>query len=251
MEESKKLNLSYLIFASVLALGFVIGALIMSGTWKKVASSSVTISVTGSASKQIKSDLGIFSASFSSEAPSQTEAYAKLRQTNLRVKEYLINFGFPEDKIVFSSVSSGSMIGNPFGFGTTETKPGKTKTYTLSQEVTIESPDVDKIDKLSRTFSELITQGIDLSADPVEFLYTKLGDLKIEMIGLASQDAKVRAEQIAGATGNKVGDVRSSKTGVIQINAKNSTEISDYGINDTHSLEKTITAVVNVTFAIE
>ena len=71
------------------------------------------------------------------------------------------------------------------------------------------------------------------------------------MIGLASEDAKLRAEQIAKSTGNKVGEVRSSKTVVMQINAKNSTEVSDYGINDVSSLEKTITAVVSVTFSIQ
>ena len=73
---------SYIIFAIILSLGFIIGAMIMSGTWKKVASSNVTIAVTGSASKQIKSDLGIWSGSFSADAPSMKEAYAKLQETN-------------------------------------------------------------------------------------------------------------------------------------------------------------------------
>jgi uncharacterized protein len=71
------------------------------------------------------------------------------------------------------------------------------------------------------------------------------------MIGLASKDAKVRAEQIASSTGDNIGDVRSSKMGVIQINAKNSTDVSDYGNNDTSSLIKTITAVVSISFAID
>jgi hypothetical protein len=99
--------------------------------------------------------------------------------------------------------------------------------------------------------TELINQGIAINSQAPKFLYTKLSDLKIEMIGLASQDAKTRAEQIAKATGNSIGDVRSSRTGVMQVNAKNSTEVSDYGINDTSSLEKTITAVVNVSFSID
>jgi hypothetical protein len=71
------------------------------------------------------------------------------------------------------------------------------------------------------------------------------------MIGLATQDAKSRAEQIAQTTGNKIGEVRSSKTGVMQINAKNDSQVSDYGINDNSSLEKTITSVVNISFSIE
>ena len=71
------------------------------------------------------------------------------------------------------------------------------------------------------------------------------------MIGLATQDAKNRAEQIAKSTGNKVGEVRSSKTGVMQLNAKNDQQVTDYGMNDNTSLEKTITSVVNISFSIE
>jgi len=229
----------------------------MSGTWKKVASSNVTIAVTGSASKQIKSDLGIWEGIFSAEAPTMQGAYAKLGETKQRVKEYLVNFGFPEDKLVFSSITTSNLYENKsgnkyddYGLGNS-TSSEKIRGYRLAQEVSVESVDVEKIGSLSRRVTELINQGIDINSGSPIFLYTKLGDLKVEMIGLASQDAETRAEQIAKATGNSVGDVRSSKTGVIQVNAKNSTEVSDYGINDTRSLEKTITAVVNVTFAIE
>ena len=136
-------------------------------------------------------------------------------------------------------------------YGSGDVASGKIIGYNLSQSVTVESQDVEKIDKLSRMITELINQGIAINSQAPKFLYTKLSDLKIEMIGLASQDAKTRAEQIAKATGNSIGDVRSSRTGVMQVNAKNSTEVSDYGINDTSSLEKTITAVVNVSFSID
>ena len=256
MENTQKFNNNYVVFAVILALGFVIGAMIMSGTWKKVASSNVNITVTGSASKQIKSDLGIWEGSFSNEAPTLQEAYAKLKETNTKVKNYLVSFGFPEDKIVFSSINTNTQYegkkSNPYDIygGGMNNQSGKITGYSLSQGVSIESPDVDKINLLSRTVTELINQGITINSQSPKFMYTKLGDLKIEMIGLASQDAKTRAEQIAKATGNSVGDVRSSKTGVMQVNAKNSTEVSDYGMNDMSSLEKTITAVVNVSFSI-
>lgn len=245
---------NYLSFAVILAIGFIVGAFIISGTWRKVASSNVTIAVTGSASKQIKSDLGIWEGSFFNESPSMTDAYAKLQETNKKVKNYLVSNGFPEDKIVFSSINTTEQHEQKSrgeGFMGDSYSTGKVIGYRLSQDVTVESPEVEKIDKLSRTVTELINQGISINSSPPRFLYTKLSDLKIEMIGLAAQDAKTRAEQIAKATGNKVGDVRSSKTGVIQINAKNSTEVSDYGVNDVSSLEKTITAVVNVSFSLD
>jgi len=251
--ESQSRN-NYLPFAVILAIGFIIAAFIISGTWRKVASSNITIAVTGSASKEIKSDLGIWDGSFSNESPSMTDAYAKLLETNSKVKNYLVSFGFPEEKIVFSSINTTELYeqksrGEMYMGESYST--GKVIGYRLTQNVMVESQEVEMIDRLSRTVTELINQGISINSNPPRFLYTKLSDLKIEMIGLAAQDAKTRAEQIAKATGNSVGDVRSSKTGVIQINAKNSTEVSDYGVNDVSSLEKTITAVVNVSFSLD
>ncbi|MBM4159084.1 MAG: SIMPL domain-containing protein [Ignavibacteria bacterium] len=247
--------------AFILAIGFIIAALIISGTWRKVAKGNVTISVTGSASKNIKSDLAIWDGTFYNESSSLTEAYTKLQESNKTVKNYLLSKGFADEQIKYSSITTTNLYESKSGTtptydyysssGPKSQSSGKIIGYRLSQQVSIESNDVDKIDKLSREATELINQGIAINSDPPRFMYTKIAELKIEMIGLATQDAKLRAEQIANSTDNKVGEVRSSRTGVFQINSKNSTEVSDYGINDVSSLEKTVTAVVNVSFSIE
>jgi uncharacterized protein len=244
MEEKK---FSYLSFAVILAVGLIIASLVISNTWRKVSRGNVTITVTGSSQKDIKSDLAIWSGSFSVDSKSLTEAYAKIKEHNTIVKNYLKSKGIAEDKIKFNPVNSITQYARDVRGNATTDITG----YTISQTVTVESNDVDMIDRLAGEASDLINQGVQFHSDPPEFLYTKLADLKIEMIGLASQDAKTRAEQIAKSTGNSVGEVRSSKTGVIQINAKNSTDVSDYGVNDTSSLEKTIRAVVSISFSID
>lgn len=245
MENQSKV--SYTAFAVILAIGLIIAALLISGTWRKVARGSVSISVTGSATKPIRSDLGVWNGTFSVDALTLKDAYSKLKSNYDIVNSYLLNKGFESGKIKFSAINTVTLYAtNDKGYKTEQVTG-----YRLSQTVSVESQDVDKIDLLSREATELINQGIEIYSSPPEFFYTKLGDLKIEMIGLAAQDAKNRAEQIAKSTGNDVGEVRSSKTGVIQVNAKNSTEVSDYGVNDTSSLEKTITAVVTISFSID
>jgi len=63
MENHTKFH--YLPFAIVLSSGIVIAAIILANTWGAVASRNVTITVTGSASKEIRSDLAEWSATFS------------------------------------------------------------------------------------------------------------------------------------------------------------------------------------------
>ena len=71
------------------------------------------------------------------------------------------------------------------------------------------------------------------------------------MLAEATKDAKARAEAIANSTGDRIGPIRSAKTGVFQITPRYSTEVSDSGVYDTTSLEKDITAVVSVSFGVE
>ena len=70
------------------------------------------------------------------------------------------------------------------------------------------------------------------------------------MLREATKDAKKRAEEIASSSGNKIGAIRSAKMGVFQITPVNSYDVSDWGNNDTTSLEKKVNAVVKADFAI-
>lgn len=243
-QESKK---SLIIVAGILSLGLILTAVVIGNTWRYVSKSNATITVTGSASKDITSDFAKWTGSVSAESSSLQECYSKLKSNNEKVRQYLISKGFPGDKIAVSSININTLYENDREGMPTSIVSG----YRLMQDFTIESNDVNKVDKLSREATELINDGIEINSPTPEFLYTKIGDLKVEMIGLAAQDAKQRAEQIAKSTDNNIGEVRSSKMGVIQINARNSTEISDYGVNNTSSIEKTITVVVNMSFSIK
>jgi hypothetical protein len=51
--------------------------------------------------------------------------------------------------------------------------------------------------------------------------------------------------------GGKLGRMRASSLGVYQITPRNSTQVSDYGISDTSSRLKDVTAVVSATFAVK
>ena len=205
------------------------------------------MTVTGSARKRIKSDLVVWTAAVSFQAPKLSEAYGQLSDNIPRIKQYLISKGIPENQMTISAITSTTLRKRD----AEGVESSEITGYSLRQEIEVRSNDVDRIAQVAREATELINQGILLESMPPKYSYTKLGDLKIEMLGEAARDAKIRAEQIASSTGNRIGTVRSAKMGVMQITAADSTEVSDYGINDTSSIEKDITAVVNISFAVE
>lgn len=79
-------------------------------------------------------------------------------------------------------------------------------------------------------------------------LSTKLTDAKFAALRVAVADARKRASTIAAGLGAHLGQVQKTSLGVYQITPRNSTEVSDYGINDTTSRQKDVYAVVSVTF---
>jgi hypothetical protein len=99
--------------------------------------------------------------------------------------------------------------------------------------------------------SELLDQGVPISALAIEYVSTQLTEARIEALRRATQDARSRAETIVEGIGGELGGARSAQLGVYQVTRRDSTEVSDYGINDTTTREKDVTAVVTLTFALE
>jgi hypothetical protein len=114
----------------------------------------------------------------------------------------------------------------------------------------VRSRDVQKVESVSRLSTELIDQDIQFISGTPEYFYTKLAELKIEMLAKATENAKQRATSIAGATGNKIGLMRSARMGIFQITPATSTDVADWGINDTTSRDKKVMAVVSVSFSV-
>lgn len=84
-----------------------------------------------------------------------------------------------------------------------------------------------------------------------DFVYTKLADLKVRMLGEATANARERAERIASGSGCRVGAVKEASAGVLQITPPWSTEVTSSGVNDTSSIEKDVTSVVHLSMMIE
>jgi hypothetical protein len=236
-----------LLSAVVVSVGVVVATTIGGWFFVKGKRGDQAITVTGSARKRIKSDLVIWRAGVSYEAPALAEAYRSLSEAVPRVKTYLVGKGIPENQITISSISSQTLHGKASDGSETAEVTG----YSLRQELSVRSNDVDKIEKIAREATELINQGILIESMPPAYTYTQLGSLKIEMLAEAAKDAKVRAEQIAQSTGSSIGSVRTARMGVLQITAADSNEVSDSGMNDTSSIDKDITAVVNIGFGVD
>jgi len=115
--------------------------------------------------------------------------------------------------------------------------------------VQVESSEVDKVEDISRRVTELINSGIEFYSNAPNYYYTKLAELKIEMIAEATKDAQIRASKIAENAGGSLGDLKKADMGVFQIVGQNSSEDYSWGGSfNTTSKNKTANITVNLEY---
>ncbi len=234
----------------IIALAVLLGAFWLNTTLKKKYTSNETIYVTGLGEKDFTSDLIVWSGNFSKLNYELSKAYEALNKDRETIRLYLNNKGIDPKEMVFSSVDIQKEFENIFD--DKGNRSSKFIGYSLRQSVNIESSDVDKIEAISREVTELINQGVEFSSNAPQYYYTKLGELKIEMVAEATKDARVRADQIAENSGAKLGELKNANMGIFQIIGQNSSEDYSWGGSyNTSSKRKTATITMRLQFGIE
>jgi uncharacterized protein len=209
------------------------------------------ITAAGSATRDFSADLIVWRGSFSASGQTTTEAYEGIKKDAGIIQDYLLAHNVPKESIVFSSVSISPNYRDIYN-DNGKLISTELVDYSLSQRLTIQSSDVDNIEVISRDITELIGSGVNFSSEDPEYYYTKLGELKLELIDAATADAKARINIMAEKAGGKVGKLLSASLGTFQITAQNSATDSytSGGAFNTWSREKTMFISVKLHYAL-
>ncbi len=243
------------------AIANVVCVAILAWCYLSVKLEPKTLAVTGSARKAIVSDLVTWSGTIAASNAELVKAYDALNAASEKVRAFLLANGIAERDITFSAISTTrrykQQVVSPAaaGPGAPPTPPtiittDKVETYTLTQGISISSTDMTKVPAVSRSITSLLKEGVEIDSDAPRYLYTKLSELKINMLAEATKDATTRAEQIVNNANGRLGKLVEARMGVMQINPKGVSATSAEGVNDTSSYEKEITAIVSVRFEV-
>jgi hypothetical protein len=235
----------------IIAIAMVTSAYLFSNAFQNRNKSADTISVTGLGKTDFVSDLIVWNGSFSRKSSTLKEAYASLDADRDKIKSYLSSKGIAPNEIVFSAVNFNKEYQNTYNENGTVRENIFTG-FSLTQSVSIQSKEVNKIEELSRQSSELINSGIEFYSSAPEYYYTKLAELKIKMIAEATKDASTRAKSIAENADANLGNLKKSDMGVFQIIGQNSSEDYSYGGSfNTQSKNKTATITVKLVYQVD
>lgn len=237
---------SLLVGCSIVAAMLILSALVRHVV--SIRYQERTISVSGSATERCRSDLVVWTARVHARAETLAEAYRVLQKGTPRVRQYLVDHEIPAEEISVGSVSSEELHArNEKGYVIREKIIG----YDLYQNVQVTSKNVDLITNVSQEITQLIESGVDVRSERPEYIYTGLGELKVQLIAAATRDARNRAIQVAENSGSEVGVLTTARVGVIQVNAANESDVTWDGVNNRTSIDKDAMVVVRTTFLLE
>lgn len=246
----KKTSLLYA--ATVFGVCMVVSVWLGGKWFNQARGHAKTVSVVGMAERDFDSDLIVWDISYNVLDMSIANGYSELKQVTQVVKQYLTEQGIKESEMDFKAITNYKETEYVYN-RETQTSQNEFRGYRLTQRVRIESNDVETVEKVQRQISELLDRGIDIDDNSLAYYYTKLSDLKIEMLAEATNNAKERAKTIAKSAGSRLGKLQTANMGVFQITAPNSSD-EDYswgGTFNTSSKRKRASINMRLTYYVK
>lgn len=224
--------LTALAASGVLAIGLVLGGYLLGDGLKRAKFADRSVTVRGLAERDVTADLATWSIAYSASAGDLASAQARIDRDSASIRAFFTGLGFPAGELqpVGVNVSSFSQDGVPV--------------VTIRQRMTLRSNDIDRSQKAASEQFDLVRRGVALEdGSGVTYTFTKLNDIKPEMVAEATRDARAAAEQFAQDSGTGVGGIRNATQGYFSIEARDG-DAGGWGVADTpHKKVRVVTTV--------
>jgi hypothetical protein len=175
------------------------------------------VTVKGLSERQVKADLGFWPVRFVVTGATLEDARGKLEASEAAVRSFLAARGFTGGDMQVQNIQVEDRMA---GYSANQT-PEDTR-FVLTEDLLVKSAEVQKLADASRMIGDLLKSGVVFSADAYNagpsFVFTKVNDLKGDMLTEATKRAREAAEKFAVESGAKVGDIQSANQGIIEIN---------------------------------
>jgi uncharacterized protein len=227
----------------VLAFSFVISGQKIYDGLTHFKSYDRYITVKGLATKDVDADLAVWSLTFNVAGETLAGAQENLAMSDKTVREFLIKNGMKAEQVRLQNMNVVDRKAQIYNSG-----GDMTLRYVLSQTLVVRTNDISSMVKASQSISDLVKAGVTLG-DPngggnaaPQYLFTKINDIKPELIAEATKNARNSAEQFAKDSGQEIGSIRTANQGYIQIEAR------DPGISEAESPQKSVRVVTTIDY---
>jgi hypothetical protein len=223
--------------AGIVAVGLIAGGYLLGNGLLRAKDAERAVTVRGLAERDVTADLATWTISYSASSTSLAEAQDKVRRDTQAIEAFFKELGFPADALQPTGANVSSF-----------TNEGVT-TYTVRQRLALRTTDIARAQKAVARQFDLVGRGVFLEeGSGMAYTFTKLNDIKPEMVAEATKDARASAQQFAEDSGSAVGKIRDATQGYFTIEARDG-ESGGWGMAD--SPYKKVRVVTTVNFSLD
>lgn len=223
--------------AAILATGLIAGGYLLGDGLLRAKDAERAVTVRGLAERNVTADLATWTISYSATSNSLTEAQGKVRADTQAIEAFFKELGFPADALQPTGANVSSY-----------TNEGLT-TFTVRQRLALRTTDVARAQKAVARQFDLVGRGVFLEeGSGMAYTFTKLNDIKPEMVAEATKDARAAAQQFAEDSNSGVGKIKDATQGYFEIEARDG-DAGGWGMAD--SPYKKVRVVTTVSFSLD
>jgi hypothetical protein len=223
--------------AAILATGLIAGGYLLGDGLLRAKDAERAVTVRGLAERNVTADLATWTISYSATSNSLTEAQGTVRADTQAIEAFFKELGFPADALQPTGANVSSY-----------TNEGLT-TFTVRQRLALRTTDVARAQKAVARQFDLVGRGVFLEeGSGMAYTFTKLNDIKPEMVAEATKDARAAAQQFAEDSNSGVGKIKDATQGYFEIEARDG-DAGGWGSAD--SPYKKVRVVTTVSFTLD
>ena len=177
------------------------------------------VTVKGLSEREYQADIVIWPIQFTTASNDLEEMYKSIDSSTEKIMSFLESAGIDVSEISSSSPAITDKSAQQYG-----NQPKAEFRYTASQTVTVYSRNIETVRNVMGKMSDLGKQGIVFTGgnyqSQTEYLFTRLNEVKPEMIEAATRKAREVAEKFASDSKSTLGKIRTASQGQFSINAR-------------------------------
>ena len=195
--------------AALLALGVVGGGYLLGDGLRRAKAADRSVTVRGLAEKDVTADLATWSISYSATGFDLPTVRAEIDNNTKELQAYFTDLGFKTAELT------------PTGAGVNQYLNNGVNNITVTQRMLLRTTDIARAQRAVAQQFDLVRRGVTLQeGSGMRYSFTKLNDVKPQMVAAATKDARAAAEQFAKDAGSGVGGIKSATQGYFSIDAR-------------------------------
>jgi len=231
---SRDATLRWVASAAILSVGMSMAGYLLGNGLLRAHYADRTVTVRGLAEREVTADLATWTIAYSATAPDLARAQAGVDHDTQAIKAFFKELGFPADAL------------QPTGVNVSSSTDRGVVSFTVRQRMALRSTDIERAEQAVRKQFDLVKRGVMLEdGSGMSYTYTKLNQIKPQMVAEATKDARAAAEQFARDSGSSVGKIKDATQGYFSVSARDGDSGGGWGVSDTPFKKVRVVTTVN------